>query len=440
MTPLHSRAHGPLAGDIRAPGDKSVSHRALILSALATGRSTVRGLLLADDVMRTAAALRQAGVAVARGDDGAWRVDGVGVGGLAEPSDVLDLGNSGTGARLLMGVLAAHPFASVLTGDESLRARPMARVAEPLARMGARLEGRDGMRLPIRVEGAVDPLPIEYRLPVPSAQVKSAVLLAGLNAPGKTTVIEPRPTRDHTERLLRLFGAEVSVNDAADGRHVVLVGRPELEARDIEVPGDPSSAAFALVAACIVPGSVVTVRGVGVNPLRMGLFETLTEMGADIDIAPRGEKCGEPVADITARSAALKGVTVPAERAPRMIDEYPVLAIAAACARGTTVMEGLGELRVKESDRLAAVESGLAANGIAVESGPDSLSVAGVAGAPPGGGRVATGLDHRIAMAFLVLGAAAEAPVEIDDSSMIATSYPEFAATMNGLGAAIAAP
>jgi 3-phosphoshikimate 1-carboxyvinyltransferase len=306
--------------------------------------------------------------------------------------------------------------------------------------MGARLEGRDGMRLPIRVEGAVDPLPIEYRLPVPSAQVKSAVLLAGLNAPGTTTVIEPRPTRDHTERLLRLFGAEVSVNDAADGRHIALVGQPELEARDIEVPGDPSSAAFALVAACIVPGSVVTVRGVGVNPLRMGLFETLSEMGADIDIAPRGEKCGEPVADITARSAALKGVTVPAERAPRMIDEYPVLAVAAACARGTTVMEGLGELRVKESDRLAAVESGLAANGIAVESGPDSLSVAGVAGAPPGGGRVATGLDHRIAMAFLVLGAAAAAPVEIDDSSMIATSYPEFAATMNGLGAAIAAP
>lgn len=440
MTPLHSRAHGPLAGDIRAPGDKSVSHRALILSALATGRSTVRGLLLADDVMRTAAALRQAGVAVARGDDGAWRVDGVGVGGLAEPSDVLDLGNSGTGARLLMGVLAAHPFASVLTGDESLRARPMARVAEPLARMGARIEGRDGMRLPIRVEGAIDPLPIEYRLPVPSAQVKSAVLLAGLNAPGTTTVIEPRPTRDHTERLLRLFGAEVSVNDAADGRRIALVGRPELEARDIEVPGDPSSAAFALVAACIVPGSVVTVRGVGVNPLRMGLFETLTEMGADIDIAPRGEKCGEPVADITAKSAALKGVTVPAERAPRMIDEYPVLAIAAACARGTTVMEGLGELRVKESDRLAAVERGLAANGIAVESGPDSLSIAGVAGAPPGGGRVATGLDHRIAMAFLVLGVAAAAPVEIDDSSMIATSYPEFAATMNGLGAAIAAP
>ena len=440
MTPLHSRAHGPLAGDIRAPGDKSVSHRALILSALATGRSTVRGLLLADDVMRTAAALRQAGGAVARGDDGAWRVDGVGVGGLAEPSDVLDLGNSGTGARLLMGVLAAHPFASVLTGDESLRARPMARVAEPLARMGARIEGRDGMRLPIRVEGAIDPLPIEYRLPVPSAQVKSAVLLAGLNAPGTTTVIEPRPTRDHTERLLRLFGAEVSVNDAADGRRIALVGRPELEARDIEVPGDPSSAAFALVAACIVPGSVVTVRGVGVNPLRMGLFETLTEMGADIDIAPRGEKCGEPVADITAKSAALKGVTVPAERAPHMIDEYPVLAIAAACARGTTVMEGLGELRVKESDRLAAVERGLAANGIAVESGPDSLSIAGVAGAPPGGGRVATGLDHRIAMAFLVLGVAAAAPVEIDDSSMIATSYPEFAATMNGLGAAIAAP
>ena len=440
MTPLLSRAHGPLAGDIRAPGDKSVSHRALILSALATGRSTVRGLLLADDVMRTAAALRQAGVAVARGDDGAWRVDGVGVGGLAEPPDVLDLGNSGTGARLLMGVLAAHPFASVLSGDKSLRARPMARVAEPLARMGARLEGRGGMRLPIRVEGAIDPLPIEYRLPVPSAQVKSAVLLAGLNAPGTTTVIEPRPTRDHTERLLRLFGAEVSVNDATDGRRITLVGRPELEARDIEVPGDPSSAAFALVAACIVPGSAVTVRGVGVNPLRMGLFETLAEMGADIDIAPRGEKCGEPVADITARSAALKGVTVPAERAPRMIDEYPVLAVAAACARGTTVMEGLGELRVKESDRLAAVESGLAANGIAVESGPDSLSVAGVAGAPPGGGRVATGLDHRIAMAFLVLGAAAAAPVEIDDSSMIATSYPEFATTMNGLGAAIAAP
>jgi 3-phosphoshikimate 1-carboxyvinyltransferase len=383
--------------------------------------------------------MRALGADIARGEDGSWRIDGVGLGGLAEPDDVLDFGNSGTGVRLLMGVLASHAVTAFLTGDPSLRRRPMARVALPLERMGARVIARDGGRLPLALIGAASPLPIAYRLPVPSAQVKSAVLLAGLNAPGETSVIEPQPTRDHSERLLRHFGAEVAVEAAPEGgRRITLKGQPELAAADLAIPGDPSSAAFPAVAALILPGSEVVIPGVGVNPLRIGLYETLREMGADIALANERVTGGEPVADLTLRSSALEGVEVPAERAPRMIDEYPVLAVAAAFAQGRTVMHGLDELRVKESDRLGAIARGLAACGVKLAVAGDALTVEGMGVPPPGGGRIATKLDHRIAMAFLVLGLAARAPVTIDDGSTIATSFPNFVPLMNGLGASIA--
>ncbi len=440
MNSLVSSAAGALSGELRAPGDKSISHRALILGALACGRSTIRGLLEAEDVTRTARALEACGVGVAPGGDRSWRVDGVGVGGLAAPADVLDLGNSGTAARLLLGVLASHRLDAVLTGDISLRARPMTRVADPLRRMGAVIRCAAGGRMPLLVGGTATPVPIAYRLPVASAQVKSAILLAGLNTPGETTVIEPQPTRDHTERMLRLYGADIRVTDSVDERTITVRGQPELEPRDTEVPGDPSSAAFALVAALIVPGSEVTVRGVGVNPLRTGLFETLSEMGADLVLETVGESCGEPVADVTARASALSAVAVPAARAPRMIDEYPVLAVAAAFAQGTSRLDGLGELRVKESDRLAAIVRGLADCGVDVEAGADWLEVTGCPGAVAGGGQIETARDHRIAMAFLVLGMAARHPVRIDDGTMIRTSYPDFAETMNRLGARIAPP
>jgi len=424
---------------VRAPGDKSISHRALILGALALGETTVRGLLEGEDVLRTAAALRALGAEVRHEPDRRlWRVRGFGVGGGREPDDVLDLGNSGTSARLLAGILASHPFTSVLTGDASLRRRPMKRVTDPLSRMGARFEGREGGRLPLAIIGTDEMVPVEYRLPVASAQVKSAILLAGLNTAGETTVVEPEATRDHTERMLRHFGAEVRVAPAdGGGKRITVAGWPELVARDIVVPGDPSSAAFAAVAAAIRPGSDVTIENVGINPLRAGLYTTLSEMGADIAYENRREVGGEPVADLRIRGTTLRSVEVPAGRAPTMIDEYPVLAVAAACAEGATHMLGLAELRAKESDRLASVAAGLQANGVRCEIGADSLVVHGTGAPPPGGGLVATRLDHRIAMSFLVLGLATREPVAIDDGTPIDTSFPGFAALMNKLGARI---
>jgi 3-phosphoshikimate 1-carboxyvinyltransferase len=438
VTPLSSGTAAALNGRLRAPGDKSVSHRALILAALAVGRTRVTGLLEGEDVMRTAAAMGALGAAIRRSDDGAWLIDGVGIGGLAEAEDVLDLGNSGTGARLLMGVVASHGITTFFTGDASLRRRPMARVAEPLQRLGARIIARDGGRLPLAVIGAASPLPITYRLPVPSAQVKSAVLLAGLNAPGETIVIEPQPTRDHSERMLRHFGAALAIDDGPEGRRIALKGQPELKAADLAVPGDPSSAAFPAIAALLVPGSEVVIEGVGVNPLRTGLLDTLIEMGAELSLLQERIEGGEPVADLRLRSSALRGVAVPAERAPRMIDEYPVLAVAAAFAKGRTVMHGLGELRVKESDRLSAIAQGLTACGVSVAVDGDTLAVDGLGAPPAGGAEIAAKLDHRIAMAFLVLGLAARRPVRIDDGATIATSFPGFVEAMNGLGATIA--
>jgi 3-phosphoshikimate 1-carboxyvinyltransferase len=420
------------------PGDKSISHRSLMLGALAVGETVIEGLLEGEDVLRTAAAMRALGASAVREGDGRWRVHGRGIGGLQEPADVLDLGNAGTGARLLMGLLATHRLTAFLTGDASLRSRPMARVAKPLQEIGARIVARDGCRLPLAIIGAAEPVPISYRLPVASAQVKSAVLLAGLNTPGETTVIEPESTRDHTELMLRHFGVEVRVEMTSDGRRTTIVGQPEITGRRIAVPADPSSAAFPLVAALLLPGSDVTLSNVGINPHRIGLIETLREMGGDIAFTNLRQEAGEPVADIRVRASRLTGVTVPAARAPSMIDEYPVLAVAAACAAGTTVMQGLGELRVKESDRLAAIAKGLRACGASVEDGPDSLTVRAGNGRPRGGADIATNLDHRIAMAFLVMGMVAEGPVEVDDGSPIETSFPGFTDLMNGLGAQIA--
>ena len=436
-----SRPRMPLAGRIRVPGDKSISHRALMLGALAIGRTEISGLLEGEDVLATAAAVNALGAHAAPAGDGRWTVDGVGIGGLAEPDDLLDLGNSGTSARLLLGILATHPITTFVTGDASLRRRPMGRVVEPLSRIGARFVARDGARLPLAVCGAANPVPISYHLPVPSAQVKSSVLLAGLNTPGTTTVIEPQPTRDHTERMLRHFGATVlSEPTEGGGKRVTVEGYPELSAAPIAVPGDPSSAAFALIAALIVPGSEVTIEGVGINPLRTGLFECLREMGADFALLNERDEGGEPVADLRARAGVLTGVEIPAERAPRMIDEYPILAVAAACARGRTVMHGLAELRVKESDRLSAIAGGLAACGVRVAVDGDTLSVEGDGGPPEGGALIATQLDHRIAMAFLVLGLATRLPVRIDDAAPIATSFPGFVALLNALGGALRAP
>ena len=436
--PTVARRRGPLAGAIRVPGDKSISHRALMLGALAIGRTDITGLLEGEDVLATATALNALGASVTRGGNGRWTVDGIGVGALAEPEDLLDLGNSGTAARLLLGMLATHPITAFVTGDASLRRRPMGRVVEPLSRFGARFVSREGGRLPLAVSGAVDPIPIVYRLPVPSAQVKSAVLLAGLNTPGATTVIERQPTRDHTERMLRHFGAAVSTEpEEGGGVRVTVEGFPEMTAAPIIVPGDPSSAAFPLVAALIVPGSDVTVEGVGINPLRAGLLECLAEMGADITLLNRRQEGGEPVADIRARAGTLRGAEIPAERAPRMIDEYPILSVAAACARGRTVMRGLAELRVKESDRLSGIAEGLTGCGVHVAVDSDDLIVDGAGNLPAGDALIATRLDHRIAMAFLVLGLAANQPVRVDDARPIATSFPGFIAMMNRLGAAI---
>lgn len=435
--PLNSGSAGALKGRARVPGDKSISHRALMLGALAVGESEIHGLLEGEDVLRTAAAMRQLGGQAARGADGVWRARGRGIGGLAEADDVLDLGNAGTGTRLLMGLVAPYPMTTFFTGDASLRSRPMGRVAEPLRRMGAVVLTREGGKPPLAVIGTAAPLPIAYKLPVASAQVKSAILLAGLNTPGVTTVIEPEPTRDHTELMLQGFGVTVEVKQTPEGRAVSVQGQPEISGRKIVVPADPSSAAFPLVAALIVPGSDITLVDVGLNPNRIGLVTTLLEMGASIEIENRRVEAGEQVGDLRVKHSTLKGITVPAERAPSMIDEYPILAVAAALAEGETRMLGLGELRVKESDRLGAMARGLSLCGVDVEEGKDWLLVRGTGKKPKGGATIAVNLDHRPAMSFLVLGMAAREPVAIDDGSPIDTSFPGFADLMNGLGAAI---
>ena len=433
-------AAAPLKGKVRVPGDKSISHRALMLGGLAIGETRIRGLLEGEDVLATAAAMRALGAEVQRQDDGSWLVHGVGVGGLAEPANVLDMGNAGTGARLLMGLLASHRMTAFLTGDASLRRRPMARVTTPLALCGAQFFAREGGRLPLAVVGATDPVAIEYRLPVASAQVKSAVLLAGLNAAGATRVIEPEATRDHTERMLRHFGADVRRGEENGVGVVELMGEAVLRGADVTVPADPSSAAFPMAAALLVPGSDVTFTDVCLNPGRIGLIETLLEMGADLSLENQREENGEPIGDVRVRHGALKGVTVPAARAPSMIDEYPILAAIAATATGTTHMPGIGELRVKESDRLEAVAVGLTACGVKVEADIDSLTVHGgaaIAGNGQSGSAIVTDLDHRIAMAFAVLGLASRDGVRVDDPAPIATSFPDFVRLMRRLGADI---
>lgn len=435
--PMTSRRAGPLRGEALVPGDKSISHRALILGALAVGETHVTGLLEGEDVLATAAAMRAFGADVERLGEGEWRVNGVGVGGFAEPEEVIDCGNSGTGVRLIMGAMGTSPITATFTGDASLRSRPMARITDPLALFGAAAHGRSGGRLPMTIVGAAEPVPVRYVTPVPSAQVKSAVLLAGLNAPGQTVVIEKEATRDHTERMLAGFGAEVTVEDSAEGRVITLTGQPELVPQDIAVPRDPSSAAFPVCAALIVEGSDVLVPNIGLNPTRAGLFSTLQEMGADLTFENPREEGGEPVADLRAKySPAMKGIRVPPERAASMIDEYPVLAAVAAFAEGATEMVGVKELRVKESDRIDAMARGLEANGVRIEEGPDFLTVHGMGpGGMPGGATVAARLDHRIAMSFLVAGLAAQKPVSVDDASPIATSFPIFEPLMAGLGA-----
>lgn len=436
---LTARCGGPLRGRVRAPGDKSVSHRALIFGALARGTTEVEGLLEGEDVLRSAAAMRAFGATVERLGEGRWRVEGKG--GFEEPADVIDCGNAGTGVRLIMGAAAGFELAATFTGDASLRGRPMNRVLNPLKDMGAVVLGRSGGRLPLTLQGG-NLKTISYRLPMASAQVKSAVLLAGLNAAGGAQVIEPEPTRDHTERMLRGFGAEVAVEDRADGRWITLPGGQKLTGTTIRVPGDPSSAAFPIVAALITPGSEVTVEGVLLNELRTGLFTTLKEMGADLTLSNVRVESGEEVGDLTARHSPLKGVEVPPERAPSMIDEYPILAVAAAFATGATHMRGIGEMRVKESDRIALMAAGLAASGVGVEEEPEALTVVGTGGGNhpvKGGARVVTKGDHRIAMSHLVMGLASDAPVSVDEPGMIATSFPGFVELMTGLGADLGA-
>ncbi len=423
-----------MTGVIRVPGDKSISHRALMFGGLATGSLRIKGLLEAEDVLNTAAAMRAFGAQVERQDDGTWRVSGCGVGGLAQPEMPLDFGNAGTGTRLMMGVIAGHDMTVKLIGDASLSRRPMGRVLGPLKTMGLEVPEGDRETLPLTIRGSASLMPITYTLPVPSAQVKSAILIAGLMARGETTVLEAEATRDHTERMLRYLGAEVRTERRGGLTAITVVGDAELQGRDITVPGDPSSAAFLVAAAVIVPGSDVTVEGVLINETRRGFYTTLREMGADVMFENERNEGGEQVADIRARASRLKGVIVPAERAPSMIDEYPVLAVVAAFAAGETRMQGLAELKVKESDRLAATADGLVANGVAARVEGDDLIVTG-APKVTGGGIVATHLDHRIAMAFLTLGLATEKPVTIDDAGIIATSFKEFTELMSGLGA-----
>ena len=435
-TPLEARSSGPLAGNVRVPGDKSISHRALILGALSVGETRVSGLLEGEDVLNTAKSMRVLGAKIERTGPFAWSVRGVGVAGFAQPAEPLDFGNSGTGCRLVMGAVAGCPITAVFDGDASLRSRPMRRVLDPLELMGARIgDSGEGGRLPLTLRGARDPLPIVYRTPVASAQIKSAVLLAGLAAPGMTTVIETEASRDHTELMLKHFGADiVSAKEGAHGRRITLAGEPELHGAEVVVPADPSSAAFPIVAALIVEGSDLVLSDVMTNPLRTGLFTTLREMGARIEESQLRGDAGEPMAQFRVRASKLRGVEVPPERAPSMIDEYLVLAVAAGFAEGTTIMRGLQELRVKESDRLQATAAMLRVNGVKVEISGDDLIVEG-RGHVPGDGLVATHMDHRIAMSALVMGLAADKPVKVDDTAFIATSFPDFIPMMRSLGA-----
>ncbi|MCF3972070.1 3-phosphoshikimate 1-carboxyvinyltransferase [Paracoccus salsus] len=432
--PMTSRRGGPLKGEAQVPGDKSISHRALILGAMAVGETRITGLLEGQDVLDTARAMAAFGAEVERLGPGEWSVHGVGVGGFREPESAIDCGNSGTGVRLIMGAMATTPITATFVGDASLSRRPMARVTEPLSQFGAQITAREGGRLPITIRGAQDPVPLHYRTPVASAQIKSAILLAGLNAPGQTVVIEAEPTRDHSERMLSGFGAEIGTRTTEEGHVITLTGRPELTAQAVAVPRDPSSAAFPVAAALIVPGSDIRVPGVSRNPTRDGLYVTLLEMGADIVFENVREEGGEPVADLVVRHSALKGVTVPSGRAASMIDEFPILSVIASFAEGVTVMNGVAELRVKESDRIDAMARGLEANGVRVEETRDSMTVHGMSRVP-GGGCAVTHLDHRIAMSFLVLGLATDNPVGIDDGGPIATSFPDFLPLMAGLGA-----
>ncbi len=439
--PMIARPAGSLNGTITVPGDKSISHRAAMFGLLAVGETRIEGLLEGEDVLNSIAAIRQLGGHAEREAAGVWRINGVGIGGLREADTVLEMGNSGTSVRLLMGLAGGHPIRTTFAGDASLHRRPMARVATPLAMMGIEVSGRQGMRLPITVTGPAHLLPISYALPVASAQVKSAVLLAGLSAAGITEIIEPEATRDHTETMLRHMGADISSEAQPGGGTIIrLTGQAELRPAAFTVPGDPSSAAFPIVAALITPGSEVTITNICINPLRAGLLTCLTEMGADISLENRRQAGGEAIADITARGSALQAITPPPDRAASMIDEYPILAIAAACATGTTTLRGLAELRVKESDRLAAMAQGLSACGVKVEELEDGLVIEGRGGDAqpiPGGAKIATQMDHRIAMSFLIAGLAAQSSVTIDDSRMIATSFPNFISLMQGLGASI---
>jgi len=430
MKPLTSHRAKKLSGEITVPGDKSISHRALLLASQAIGKSEITGLLEGEDVIHTAEALEKMGVLIKK-KGGVWEVSGVGTGGLSEPEDILYMGNSGTGTRLLMGLCATHGFTSSFNGDASLNKRPMLRAITPLKKFGAEFVTRAGGLLPLTVIGAKNPMPISYELPVASAQVKSAILLAALNVPGQTTVIEKTPTRDHTELMMKYFGFDIS----SKGGKITITGQAEVMGKKITVPGDPSSAAFPIVAALIVPGSEIVVKNVCINPARIGLYTTLKEMGAQLEFLNIRENAGEKIADISARYSKLSGVKVPANRAASMIDEYPILAIAAACANGKTIMLGLEELRVKESDRLSAIADGLKNCGVEVSSTENSLTVTGTKTIP--GGKVKTYMDHRIAMAFGVLGMVSEKSVTVDDGQMINTSFPGFTDLMNGLGGKI---
>lgn len=436
-TPFKSEKAGPLKGTVRIPGDKSISHRALMLGGLAIGETIISGLLEGEDVLCTAEAMKAMGAKINKSSDGLWHVYGTGIGGLMEPSEILDMGNSGTSTRLLMGLVSGNSITAFFTGDKSLIKRPMKRVITPLEMLGAAFFTREGGRLPLGVRGTAKPLPIAYKLPVASAQVKSAVLLAGLNAPGQTVVIEERSTRDHTENMLRHFGVPVETEKMDDGSvSIRITGQTELQPCAIDVPADISSAAFPIVACLIAEGSEIKLPGIGINKLRTGLLDVLLEMGADIKIGNERIQAGEPVADITVRySGPLKGIDVSPEIVPSMIDEFPVLAMAAACAEGTTKMTGLAELRVKESDRLLLVAKGLEACGASVEMGEDSLTIHGNGKPPKGGCMIETHLDHRIGMSFLVMGLASEEPITIDSIAPIATSFPNFVSLMNDLGA-----